>query len=78
MKTTTQNAREQKGLKLRWHNFWEIDQALISRVWKWNQRKPTRDQVIKLASLLDIDLETIIVAWLRKNLYEELVRISLL
>jgi hypothetical protein len=22
------NAREQKGLKLRWHNFWEIDQAL--------------------------------------------------
>ena len=71
MKTLLKNAREQKGLKTReLAQLLGIDQALISKFESGN-RKPTRDQVIKLASILEIDLETIMVAWLKeKILYE--------
>lgn len=71
MKTLLKNAREQKGLKTREvAQLLGIDQALISK-FESGTRKPTREQVIKLASLLEIDLETIMVAWLKeKILYE--------
>ncbi|RTY66714.1 helix-turn-helix domain-containing protein [Flavobacterium sp. GSP27] len=71
MKTLLKNAREQKGLKTREvAQLLAIDQALISK-FESGTRKPTRDQVVKLASLLEIDLETIMVAWLKeKILYE--------
>ena len=47
-----------------------IDQALISK-FENGTRKPTKDQVLKLASLLEIDYETLMVAWLKeKILYE--------
>jgi Fic family protein/DNA-binding XRE family transcriptional regulator len=71
MKTLLKNAREQKGLKTREvAQLLGIDQALISK-FESGSRKPTREQVIKLASLLEIDLETIMVAWLKeKILYE--------
>ena len=71
MKTLLKTAREQKGLKTREvAQLLGIDQALISK-FENGGRKPTRDQVIKLASLLEIDLETIMVAWLKeKILYE--------
>jgi Fic family protein/DNA-binding XRE family transcriptional regulator len=71
MKTLLKNAREQKGLKTREvAQLLGIDQALISK-FESGTRKPTRDQVIKLASLLEIDLETIMVVWLKeKILYE--------
>lgn len=71
MKTLLKNAREQKGLKTREvAQLLAIDQALISK-FESGTRKPTREQVIKLASLLEIDLETIMVAWLKeKILYE--------
>ena len=71
MKTLLKNARELKGLKTREvAQLLGIDQALISKFESGN-RKPTREQVIKLASLLEIDFETIIVAWLKeKILYE--------
>ena len=71
MKTLLKNAREQKGLKTREvAQLLGIDQALISK-FESGTRKPTRKQVIKLASLLEIDLETIMVAWLKeKILYE--------
>ena len=71
MKTLLKNAREQKGLKTREvAQLLGIDQALISK-YESVTRKPTKEQVIKLASLLDIDLETIMVAWLKeKILYE--------
>lgn len=71
MKTLLKNAREQKGLKTREvAQILGIDQALISKFESGN-RKPTRDQVVKLASLLEIDIETIMVAWLKeKILYE--------
>jgi Fic family protein/DNA-binding XRE family transcriptional regulator len=71
MKTLLKNAREQKGLKTREvAQLLEIDQALISK-FENGSRKPTKDQVIKLASLLEIDFETLMVAWLKeKILYE--------
>ncbi|MFV8391955.1 Fic family protein [Flavobacterium sp. LB2P6] len=71
MKTLLKNAREQKGLKTREvAQLLGIDQALISK-FESGTRKPTREQVIKLASLLEIDLETIMVIWLKeKILYE--------
>jgi Fic family protein/DNA-binding XRE family transcriptional regulator len=71
MKTLLKNAREQKGLKTREvAQLLGIDQALISK-FESGGRKPTREQVIKLASLLEIDLETIMVVWLKeKILYE--------
>ena len=71
MKTLLKNAREQKGLKTREvAQLLSIDQALISK-FENGSRKPTKDQVIKLASLLEIDLETVMIAWLKeKILYE--------
>ena len=71
MKTLLKNAREQKGLKTREvAQLLGIDQALISK-FESGSRKPTREQVQKLASLLEIDLETIMVVWLKeKILYE--------
>lgn len=71
MKTLLKNAREQKGLKTReLAQLLQIDQALISK-FENGLRKPTREQVIKLASLLEIDLETLMIAWLKeKILYE--------
>ena len=71
MKALLKNAREQKGLRTREvAQLLGIDQALISK-FESGTRKPTRDQVLKLAALLEIDLEAIMVAWLKeKILYE--------
>lgn len=71
MKTLLKNAREQKGLKTREvAQLLGIDQALISK-FENGSRKPTKDQVVKLATLLGIDFETLMVAWLKeKILYE--------
>lgn len=71
MKTLLKNAREQKGLKTREvAQLLGIDQALISK-FENGTRKPTKDQVKKMASLLEIDFETLMIAWLKeKILYE--------
>jgi Fic family protein/DNA-binding XRE family transcriptional regulator len=71
MKALLKNAREQKGLKTREvAQLLGIDQALVSK-FESGTRKPTREQIIKLASLLEIDFETVMVAWLKeKILYE--------
>lgn len=71
MKSLLKNAREQKGLKTREvANALGIDQALISK-FENGTRKPTKEQVSKLASFLDIDFETLMIAWLKeKILYE--------
>ena len=72
MKTLLKNAREQKGLKTREvAQILGIDQALISK-FENGSRKPTKDQVIKLASLLEIDLETLMIAWLKEKIIYEI------
>lgn len=71
MKTLLKNAREQKGLKTREvAQILGIDQALISK-FESGTRKPTREQISKLSQLLEIDFETLMIAWLKeKILYE--------
>lgn len=71
MKNLLKNARESKSLKTREvAQLLGIDQALISK-FENGSRKPTKDQIVKLASLLEIDFETLMVAWLKeKILYE--------
>ncbi|WP_343697708.1 Fic family protein [Flavobacterium sp.] len=71
MKSLLKNAREQKGLKTReLAQLAGIDQALISK-FESGSRKPTKDQIIKLSQLLEIDYETLMIAWLKeKILYE--------
>ena len=71
MNTILKNAREAKGFKTREvAQILGIDQALISKFESGN-RKPTRDQVIKLASLLEIDFELIMIAWLKEKILFE-------
>ena len=71
MKDLLKNARELKGLKTReLAQLLNIDQALISK-YENGTRKPTKEQVIKLSQVLNIDYETLMVAWLKeKILYE--------
>lgn len=72
MKTLLKNSREQKGLKTREvAHLLNIDQALISK-FENGLRKPTKEQVIKLASLLEIDLETLMIAWLKEKIIHEI------
>ena len=72
MKTLLKNAREQKGLKTREvAQILGIDQALISK-FENGSRKPTKDQVVKLATLLGIDFETLMVAWLKEKIIYEI------
>lgn len=71
MKNLIKTAREKKGLKTReLAQLLSIDQALISK-YEAGTRKPTKEQVAKIASILNIDYETLMVAWLKeKILYE--------
>ena len=71
MKSLLKIAREQKRLKTREvAQLLGIDQALISK-FESGARKPTKDQILKLSQLLEIDYETLMIAWLKeKILYE--------
>lgn len=57
-------AREEKGLFLRQVAAeLEIDQAIISK-FERNDRKPTKDQVIKFAKFYKLDKDELLIAWL--------------
>lgn len=72
MKTLLKNAREQKGLKTREvAQILGIDQALISK-FESGSRKPTREQISKLSQLLEIDFETLMIAWLKEKIIYEI------
>ena len=72
MKTLLKNAREQKNIKTReLAQLIGIDQALISK-FENGSRKPTRDQVAKLAQVLEIDYETLMVLWLKERILYEI------
>lgn len=72
MKALLKNAREKKGLKTREvSELLKIDQALVSK-FENGLRKPTKAQILKLAALLDIDLETLMTAWLKEKILYEL------
>jgi Fic family protein/DNA-binding XRE family transcriptional regulator len=72
MKTLLKNARELKGLKTREvAQILGIDQALISK-FESGTRKPTREQISKLSQLLEIDFETLMIAWLKEKIIYEI------
>jgi transcriptional regulator with XRE-family HTH domain len=72
MKTLLKDARELKNLKTREvAQLLGIDQALISK-FESGTRKPTKDQISKLAILLEIDFETIMVSWLKEKILHEI------
>jgi len=71
MKSLLKNAREQKGLKTREvAQILNIDQALISK-FENGSRRPTRDQIIKLATLLEINIETILILWIKEKILSD-------
>ena len=74
MQTLLKKARETKGFKTREvANLLKIDQALISK-FENGQRTPTRKQVEQLAQLLEIDLEALLVAWLKEKIKQVITR----
>jgi Fic family protein/DNA-binding Xre family transcriptional regulator len=72
MKALLKNAREQKNLKTReLAQLIGIDQALISK-FESGTRKPTKEQIKKLAEVLEIDYETLIVEWIKERILYEI------
>lgn len=68
MKSLLKNAREQKGLKTKEvAQLLSIDQALVSK-FESGTRKPTREQITKLAALLEINFETLMTVWLKEKI----------
>lgn len=65
-------ARENKGLYLRQVAAeLEIDQAIISK-FERNERKPTKEQVLKFAKFYKLDKDELLVAWLSDRVVEDL------
>jgi len=63
--------REAKGMLLREVAYKvEVDTALISKIEK-GDRKPTREQIEKLALALDIEYNKLLTLWLSEKVFEE-------
>ncbi|MFV9552477.1 helix-turn-helix domain-containing protein [Algibacter sp. PT7-4] len=63
--------RETKNLLLREvASMIDADTALISKIEK-GDRKPTREQIEKLALALDIDYNKLLTLWLSEKVYED-------
>ncbi len=65
-------ARENKGLFLRQVAAeLDIDQAIISKFQR-NERKPTKEQVLKFAKFYKLDKDELLVAWLSDRVVDDL------
>ena len=68
---TIRKLREDKELPLRTvAAFLDIDQAILSKIER-GHRKPTRDQVVKLAEYFKVKENDLLVAWLSDKLVYE-------
>jgi transcriptional regulator with XRE-family HTH domain len=68
---TIRKLREEKQLPLRTvAAFLDIDQAILSKIER-GQRKPTREQVVKLAEYFKVKENDLLVAWLSDKLVYE-------
>lgn len=66
------NARGEKGLFLRQVAAeLDIDQAIISK-FERNERKPTKEQVLKFAKFYKLDKDELLVAWLSDKVIDDL------
>ena len=64
--------REERELPLRTvAAFLDIDQAILSKIER-GQRKPTREQVVKLAEYYKVKEKDLLVAWLSDKLVYEI------
>ncbi len=69
---TIRKLREEKELPLRTvAAFLDIDQAILSKIER-GHRKPTREQVVKLAGYFKVKENDLLVAWLSDKLVYEL------
>lgn len=76
MKELLKTARESKNIKTReLSKLLHIDQALISKFENGN-RMPTAEQIAKLSEALDIDHETLLTAWLKEKILEQVASFS--
>jgi Fic family protein/DNA-binding XRE family transcriptional regulator len=74
MKKLLKTSREKKGLLLREvAQQLGVDQALVSK-FESGSRKPTREQVVKLAAILNIHTDDLLVAWLKDKILDEIGR----
>ncbi|NRT12070.1 Fic family protein [Flavobacterium sp. 14A] len=72
MKNMLRTARENKGLKTReLSKMVAIDQALISK-FESGERRPTKNQLLKLAITLDIELAPLLISWLKEKIINEI------
>jgi transcriptional regulator with XRE-family HTH domain len=63
--------REEKGLLVRQvAAVTELDQAIISRI-ENNDRLPTKEQVVKLAGLYNLDLKQVMSVWLAERMIRD-------
>lgn len=72
MNTKIKNARIKKGLKLREvaENL-KIDASLVSK-FESGAREPTKDQIIKLANLLNLDAHDLLIDWLSNQIVDDI------
>jgi transcriptional regulator with XRE-family HTH domain len=75
MKTFGQIIREQRlglGLLLRQvASYLDIDQAILSKIER-NERKPTRENIIKLAEILRLDKDDLLVQFMSEKIAYEI------
>jgi transcriptional regulator with XRE-family HTH domain len=65
--------RESLGLLLRQvASYLDIDQAILSKIER-NERKPTKDNIIKLAEILKIDKEDLFIQFMSEKIAHEIV-----
>jgi transcriptional regulator with XRE-family HTH domain len=64
--------RESLGLLLRQvASYLNIDQAILSKIER-NERKPTRDNILKLAEILKLDKEDLLVQFISEKIAYEI------
>jgi Fic family protein len=72
MKTIIKKARTEKNLMVREvAQLLGIDQALVSK-FESGTRKPTREQVIQLANILDLNAEKLLIEWMKEKIICEI------
>lgn len=64
--------REKRKLLLRQASaLLEIDQAVLSKIER-NERKATKEQIIKFSEKYELDKEKLIVLWLGEKIYKDI------
>lgn len=69
---TLKKSRENKGLLMReLASLIEVDTSLISKFEK-GERKPTKEQIMRLSKSLEIDEKSTLTLWLSEKIFSEI------